>query len=74
MSEINFDECSCSCHNSYFEVDHITACCVPCFICKNNIRFNIENHLIQCKSEHIKFLEERLLRPLTEEEKELLFK
>ena len=45
MSVIKTDECRCECHSNS-DVKHVTACCMTCPVCKQNIRILMyEEHL-----------------------------
>jgi len=68
-----FDECKCDCHEPNNHVSHIMPCCEQCPSCELKIKFGYDKHVEKCKADHIASLEERLARPLTEEEKKLLF-
>ena len=67
-----FEECTCVCHDND-HVRHMVACCATCPSCQVRIKFGYDKHVEKCKAYHIAALEERLARPLTEEEKKLLF-
>lgn len=64
-----FSECHCGCHSGE-PVSHVVPCCQLCAYCHVRYKFGYEEHVQDCKAEHLQHAESVLGRKMTTQEQE----